>query len=128
MCRAFAVCCRSVLLSASPRGQSPTPTADLAADLQRNHTASPTSADFAQYRGGFEQQATERGRLLVKKPKDALGYCPKRSCSSRRTPNLLYIPQDRQVSQRDAAGSTPTGALLTGQRQHHARFNVAFDR
>ncbi len=94
-----------MLLGASVAAQStPAPTADaVARDIQRkyDHVAD-FSADFVHaYRGGvLKQQATERGKLLVKKPgKMRWEYtAPERKLFVSDGRKIYsYIPQDKQV-------------------------------
>ena len=93
------------------------------------------SADFVHtYRGGvLKQQATERGRLLVKKPgKMRWEYTApeKKLFVSDGRKIYSYIPQDKQVvvSTMPQDDEAPTPALfLTGKGDIVRDFNVAFD-
>ena len=114
------------------------PTADsVARDLQRRYDrVSDFSADFVHtYRGGvLKQQATERGRLLVKKPgKIRWEYTApeKKLFVSDGRKIYSYIPQDRQVvvSTMPQDDQTPAPALfLTGKGDLARDFNAAFDK
>lgn len=93
------------------------------------------SADFVHsYRGGvLRQQATERGRLLVKKPgKMRWEYTApeKKVFVSDGRKIYSYIPQDKQVvvSTMPADEQAPTPALfLTGKGNLVRDFDVAID-
>ena len=96
----------------------------VARDLQRKYDrVTDFSADFVHtYRGGvLKQQATERGRLLVKKPgKMRWEYTSpeKKLFVSDGRKIYSYIPQDRQVivSTMPQDDQAPTPALfLTGK-------------
>ncbi len=123
-----------VLLSA----QSEPATADtVARDLQRKYDrVSDFSTDFVHtYRGGvLRQQATERGRLLVKKPgKMRWEYTApeKKLFVSDGRKIYSYIPQDRQVvvSTMPRDDQAPIPALfLTGKGNITRDFNVTFDK
>jgi len=128
-----------LLLSASVGAQSTPPSTaeSLARDLQRKYDrVTDFSADFVhRYRGGvLKQQATERGRLLVKKPgKMRWEYTApeKKLFVSDGRKIYSYIPQDRQVivSTMPHDDQTPTPALfLTGTGNITRDFNVAFDK
>ena len=94
------------------------------------------STDFVHtYRGGvLKQQATERGRLLVRKPgKMRWEYTApeKKIFVSDGRKIYSYIPQDRQVvvSTMPQDDEAPTPALfLTGKGDIVRDFNVAFDK
>lgn len=127
-----------VLFTVPVWAQSAAPvTADaLARDLQRKYdSVSDFSADFVHaYRGGvLRQQATERGRLLVKKPgKMRWEYTApeKKLFVSDGHKIYSYIPQDRQVvvSTMPQGDQVPTPALfLTGKADITRDFHVAFD-
>jgi outer membrane lipoprotein carrier protein len=115
-----------------------TPTADsVARDLQKKYDrVADFSADFVHsYRGGvLKQQATERGRLMVKKPgKMRWEYSApeKKTFVSDGHKFYSYIPKDRQVIVSDvpAADKATTPALfLTGKGDIIRDFNVAFDK
>lgn len=118
--------------------QSQPTTADaVARDLQRKYDrVSDFSADFVHtYRGGvLRQQATERGRLLVKKPgKMRWEYTApeKKLFVSDGRKIYSYIPQDRQVvvSTMPQGDQAPTPALfLTGKGNITRDFDVAFEK
>lgn len=127
-----------LLLRASAFSQAAPPaTADsVARDLQRKYDRiSDFSTDFVHtYRGGvLKQQATERGRLLVKKPgKMRWEYTApeKKLFVSDGRKIYSYIPQDRQVvvSTMPQDDQSPTPALfLTGKGNITRDFTVAFD-
>jgi outer membrane lipoprotein carrier protein len=125
---------RPALLSA----QSGPANADaVARDLQRKYDrVTDFSADFVHtYRGGvLRQQATERGRLFVKKPgKMRWEYTApeKKLFVSDGRKIYSYIPQDRQVvvSTLPQDDQAPTPALfLTGKGNIVRDFNVATDK
>jgi outer membrane lipoprotein carrier protein len=109
----------------------------VAADLQQKYDrVMDFSADFVHtYRGGvLKQQATERGRLLVKKPgKMRWEYTApeKKLFVSDGRKIYSYIPQDRQVvvNTMPQGDQAPTPALfLTGRGNITRDFNVAFDK
>ncbi len=116
----------------------PPPQAEsVARDLQQRYDRiSDFSTDFVHtYRGGvLKQQATERGRLLVKKPgKMRWEYTEpeKKLFVSDGRKIYSYIPQDRQVvvSTMPQDDQAPTPALfLTGKGNIIRDFNVAFDK
>jgi outer membrane lipoprotein carrier protein len=127
-----------VLLSASIGAQSPAPTAaDFARDLQRKYDrVADFSADFVHaYRGGvLRQQATERGKLLVKKPgKMRWEYTsPERKLFVSDGRKIYsYIPADKQVMintvPQDEQAPTPA-LFLTGKGNIVRDFSVAFDK
>jgi outer membrane lipoprotein carrier protein len=127
------------LLSASVAGQSASaPAADaVARDLQQKYDrVTDFSADFVHaYRGGvLKQQATERGKLLVKKPgKMRWEYtAPERKVFVSDGRKIYsYIPADKQVviTTMPADEQAPTPALfLTGKGNIVRDFNVAFDK
>ena len=128
-----------VLLSASIAAQStPGATAEeVARDLQRKYDrVTDFSADFVHaYRGGvLKQQATERGRLLVKKPgKMRWEYtAPERKLFVSDGRKIYsYIPADKQVMintvPQDEQAPTPA-LFLTGKGNIVRDFNVAFDK
>ena len=116
----------------------PAPTADaVARDLQRKYDrVADFSADFVHaYRGGvLKQQATERGKLLVKKPgKMRWEYtAPERKLFVSDGRKIYsYIPQDKQVvittMPRDEQAPTPA-LFLTGKGDITRDFNVGFDK
>ncbi len=129
----------AVALAASLGAQSPpAATADaVARDLQRKYDGvSDFSADFIHaYRGGvLKQQATERGRLLVKKPgKMRWEYTSpeKKLFVSDGRKIYSYIPQDKQVvvatMPRDEQASSPA-LFLTGKGNLTRDFNASFDK
>ena len=113
-------------------------TADaLARDLQRKYDkVADFSADFVHaYRGGvLKQQATERGKLLVKKPgKMRWEYtAPERKLFVSDGRKIYsYIPLDKQVvvgtMPRDEQAPTPA-LFLTGKGDITRDFNAAFDK
>ena len=125
-----------LVLSAAAAAQSPSAEAT-AADLQRKYDrVADFSTDFVHsYRGGvLKQQATERGRLLVKKPgKMRWEYTSpeKKLFVSDGRKIYSYIPQDRQVivGTMPQGDQAPTPALfLTGRGNITRDFNVAFDK
>lgn len=108
----------------------------VARDLQKKYDrVSDFSADFVHsYRGGvLKQEATERGRLLVKKPgKMRWEYTSpeKKTFVSDGHKLYSYIPQDKQVivSTVPPDDEAPTPALfLTGKGNIVRDFSVAFD-
>lgn len=114
------------------------PTADaVARNLQQKYDRiKDFSADFVHtYRGGvLKQQATERGRLLVKKPgKMRWEYTApeKKIFVSDGRKIYSYIPQDKQVvvstMPQDDQAPTPT-LFLTGNGNIARDFNAAFDK
>ena len=124
-----------LLASAVAHAQAPTPEA-FARDIQQKYDRiKDFSADFVHtYRGGvLKQQATERGRLLVKKPgKMRWEYTApeKKLFVSDGRKIYSYIPQDKQVvvSSMPQGDQAPTPALfLTGNGNIARDFNVAFD-
>jgi outer membrane lipoprotein carrier protein len=137
--RVHALAGAALLLLTVPVRTQPTPpaTADaVARDLQRKYDGvSDFSADFVHtYRGGvLKQQATERGRLLVKKPgKMRWEYTApeKKLFVSDGRKIYSYVPQDKQVvvSTMPQDDQAPTPALfLTGRGNITRDFNVAFD-
>jgi outer membrane lipoprotein carrier protein len=118
-------------------GQSQPATVDvIARDLQKKYNGvADFSADFVHtYRGGvLKQQATERGKLLVKKPgKMRWEYTApeKKLFVSDGRKIYSYIPEDRQVvvSTMPQDDQAPTPALfLTGKGDIVRDFNVATD-
>lgn len=128
-----------LLLTVAPSAQ-PAPPASaeaVARDLQRKYDrVTDFSADFVHsYRGGvFKQQATEGGRLLVKKPgKMRWEYTSpeKKTFVSDGHKLYSYIPQDKQVlvSTVPPDDQAPTPALfLTGKGSLTRDFSVAFDK
>lgn len=126
-----------LLLTASAFAQTPATADSVAQDLQRKYDRiKDFSTDFVHaYRGGvLKQQATERGRLLVKKPgKMRWEYTApeKKLFISDGHKIYSYIPQDRQVvvSTMPQDDQAPTPALfLTGKGNITRDFNVAFDQ
>jgi outer membrane lipoprotein carrier protein len=127
----------TLLLNGALGAQSPPASADsMATDLQRKYDrVMDFSAEFVHtYRGGvLKQQATERGRLLVKKPgKMRWEYTApeKKLFVSDGRKIYSYIPQDRQVvvSTMPQDDQAPTPALfLTGKGNITRDFTVAFD-
>ena len=114
------------------------PTADgVARDLQRKYDrVVDFSADFVHaYRGGvLKQQATERGKLLVKKPgKMRWEYtAPERKLFVSDGRKIYsYIPQDKQVivgtMPKDEQAPTPA-LFLTGKGDITRDFTAAFDK
>ena len=117
-------------------GQAATPPMPSRGTCRRSTIASADfSADFVHsYRGGvLKQQATERGRLLVKKPgKMRWEYTApeKKLFVSDGRKIYSYIPQDKQVvvSTMPQDAEAPTPALfLTGKGNITRDFTVAFD-
>jgi outer membrane lipoprotein carrier protein len=129
---AFLILCFAALPSAQ------VPTADgLARDLQKRYDrVSDFSADFVHsYRGGvLKQQATERGRVLVKKPgKMRWEYTSpeKKLFVSDGRKIYSYVPLDRQVvvATMPSDERAPTPALfLTGKGDLTRDFTVSIDR
>ena len=126
-----------LLLTASTFAQTPATADSVAQDLQRKYDRiKDFSTDFVHaYRGGvLKQQATERGRLLVKKPgKMRWEYTApeKKLFISDGHKIYSYIPQDRQVvvSTMPQDDQAPTPALfLTGKGNITRDFTVAFDQ
>jgi outer membrane lipoprotein carrier protein len=128
-----------LLLTGPVAAQSPSaPAADAVAhDLQKKYDrVADFAADFVHaYRGGvLKQQATERGRLLVKKPgKMRWDYTnPERKLFVSDGRKIYsYIPQDRQVTvtTMPRGEQAPTPALfLTGQGDLTRDFSAAFDK
>ena len=125
------------LTTAAAAQTATTATADaVAKDVQRKYDAvRDFSADFVHsYRGGvLNQQATERGHLLVKKPgKMRWEYAaPEKKtfvCDGHEF--YSYIPQDKQVlvSPVPPDDAAPTPALfLTGKGNIARDFTVAYD-
>ncbi len=126
-------------VAAGPPRQSAQPAEPLsvARDLQKKYDrVVDFSADFVHtYRGGIlRQQATERGRLLVKKPgKMRWEYTApeKKLFVSDGRKIYSYIPQDRQVvvSTMPQDDQAPTPALfLTGKGDIVRDFNVVIEK
>jgi outer membrane lipoprotein carrier protein len=133
--KSWAAAVAVLLAVASPRGQAATADA-VARDLQAKYDrVADFSADFVHsYRGGvLKQQATERGRLLVKKPgKMRWEYtAPERKLFVSDGRKIYsYIPQDKQVvvSTMPHDAEAPTPALfLTGKGNITRDFTVVFD-
>ncbi len=127
-----------VVTLAGQVGAQSAQTADaLARDLQRRYDkVADFSADFVHaYRGGvLKQQATERGKLLVKKPgKMRWEYtAPERKLFVSDGRKIYsYIPLDKQVvvgtMPRDEQAPTPA-LFLTGKGDLTRDFNAAFDK
>ena len=125
-----------LFVSAASAAQSPS-AETTAANLQRKYDrVSDFSTDFVHsYRGGvLKQQATERGRLLVKKPgKMRWEYTSpeKKLFVSDGRKIYSYIPLDKQVivGTMPQGDQAPTPALfLTGRGDITRDFNVAFDK
>ena len=126
----------TVLLTVPVAGQGPT--ADVVArDLQRKYDrVTDFSAEFVHsYRGGIlKQQATERGRMLVKKPgKMRWEYTTpeKKTFVSDGHKIYSYIPQDKQVivGTMPRGDQAPTPALfLTGKGDITRDFTAVFDK
>jgi outer membrane lipoprotein carrier protein len=127
-----------VVALAGPVGAQSAQTADaLARDLQRRYDkVADFSADFVHaYRGGvLKQEATERGKLLVKKPgKMRWEYtAPERKLFVSDGRKIYsYIPLDKQVvvgtMPRDEQAPTPA-LFLTGKGDITRDFNAAFDK
>ena len=125
-----------LFVSAASAAQSPS-AETTAANLQRKYDrVSDFSTDFVHsYRGGvLRQQATERGRLLVKKPgKMRWEYTSpeKKLFVSDGRKIYSYIPLDKQVivGTMPQGDQAPTPALfLTGRGNITRDFNVAFDK
>ena len=126
----------ALLLTAPVAGQAPTADA-VASDLQRKYDrVTDFSADFVHsYRGGIlKQQATERGRMLVKKPgKMRWEYTTpeKKTFVSDGHKIYSYIPQDKQVmvGTMPRGEQAPTPALfLTGKGDITRDFTAVFDK
>ena len=127
-----------ILLSATVAAQSAPATAEaVARDLQQKYDrVVDFSADFVHaYRGGvLRQQATERGRLLVKKPgKMRWEYTApeKKLFVSDGRKVYSYVPQDKQVivgtMPKDEQAPTPA-LFLAGKGDITRDFDVAFDK
>ena len=123
-------------VSAAQTG-APASADSVARDLQKKYDRMVDfSADFVHsYRGGvLKQQATERGRLLVKKPgKMRWEYTTpeKKTFVSDGHKLYSYIPRDRQVlvSTVPPDDQAPAPALfLTGKGNIARDFNTAFDK
>jgi outer membrane lipoprotein carrier protein len=125
----------SLAFTGGVSAQSPTADA-VARDLQKKYDrVTDFSADFVHsYRGGvLKQQATERGRMMVKKPgKMRWEYTSpeKKSFVSDGHKMYSYLPKDRQVivstvPQDQAA--TPA-LFLTGKGNITRDYSVAFDK
>jgi outer membrane lipoprotein carrier protein len=126
----------SLAFTVSASAQSPTADS-VARDLQKKYDrVNDFSADFVHsYRGGvLKQQATERGRMMVKKPgKMRWEYTSpeKKTFVSDGHKMYSYLPKDRQVivstvpAQDDAA--TPA-LFLTGKGNITRDYTVAFDK
>jgi outer membrane lipoprotein carrier protein len=124
-----------MVLAITLKGQAPTPDS-VARDLQRKYDrVTDFSADFVHsYRGGIlKQQATERGRVLVKKPgKMRWEYTApeKKTFVSDGHKIYSYIPQDKQVivgtMPRDEQAPTPA-LFLTGKGDITRDFVPVFD-
>jgi outer membrane lipoprotein carrier protein len=123
----------------APSAQSAPPASAeaVARDLQKKYDrVTDFSADFVHsYRGGvLKQQATEGGRLLVKKPgKMRWEYTSpeKKTFVSDGHKLYSYIPQDKQllISTVPPDDQAPTPALfLTGKGSITRDFSVAFDK
>lgn len=134
--RAIGLIGLSLAFTVSASAQSPTADA-VARDLQKKYDrVNDFSADFVHsYRGGvLKQQATERGRMMVKKPgKMRWEYTSpeKKTFVSDGHKMYSYLPKDRQVivstvpAQDDAA--TPA-LFLTGRGNITRDYTVAFDK
>jgi outer membrane lipoprotein carrier protein len=127
-----------VVALAGQVGAQSAQTADaLARDLQHRYDkVADFSADFVHaYRGGvLKQQATERGKLLVKKPgKMRWEYtAPERKLFVSDGRKIYsYIPLDKQVvvgtMPRDEQAPTPA-LFLTGKGDLTRDFNAVFDK
>jgi outer membrane lipoprotein carrier protein len=126
-----------VVLAGSVGAQSSQTPDALARDLQRKYDkVTDFSADFVHaYRGGvLKQQATERGKLLVKKPgKMRWEYtAPERKLFVSDGRKIYsYIPLDKQVvvgtMPRDEQAPTPA-LFLTGKGDITRDFDAAFDK
>jgi outer membrane lipoprotein carrier protein len=126
----------SLAFTVSASAQSPTADA-VARDLQKKYDrVSDFSADFVHsYRGGvLKQQATERGRMMVKKPgKMRWEYTApeKKTFVADGHKMYSYLPKDRQVivSTVPAHDDAATPALfLTGRGNITRDYTVAFDK
>jgi outer membrane lipoprotein carrier protein len=126
------------MLTVAVSAQTPQRSADdVARDVQQKYDrVNDFSADFVHaYRGGIlKQQASERGRLLVKKPgKMRWEYtAPEKKIFVSDGHKLYsYIPQDKQVMvstvPRDDQAPTPA-LFLTGKGNIARDFTVAFDK
>ena len=124
-----------VVAAASGGAQSRTPEA-VARDIQQKYDrVRDFSSDFVHtYRGGvLKQQATERGKLLVKKPgKMRWEYtAPERKLFVSDGAKIYsYIPQDKQVTvgNMPQGDQAPTPALfLTGNGNLTRDFTPSFD-
>jgi outer membrane lipoprotein carrier protein len=133
--RAIGLIGLSFALTVRVSAQSPTADA-IARDLQKKYDrVNDFSADFVHtYRGGvLKQQATERGRMMVKKPgRMRWEYTSpeKKTFVSDGHKMYSYLPKDRQVivstvPQDEAA--TPA-LFLTGRGNITRDYTVAFDK
>jgi outer membrane lipoprotein carrier protein len=127
----------TVLPASAEQSPGPSSADAIARDLQAKYDrVSDFSTDFVHsYRGGvLKQQATEKGRLLVRKPgKMRWEYTApeKKLFVSDGRKIYSYIPQDRQVviTTMPPDDQAPTPALfLTGKGNITRDFNVAFDK
>ena len=125
----------TLAFTAGVAAQSPTADA-VARDLQKKYDrVNDFSADFVHtYRGGvLKQQATERGRMMVKKPgKMRWEYTSpeKKTFVSDGHKMYSYLPKDRQVIVSTVPEKeTATPALfLTGRGNITRDYTVAFDK
>jgi len=133
--RAIGLIGLSLAFTAGVSAQGPTADA-VARDLQKKYdSVNDFSADFVHsYRGGvLKQQATERGRMMVKKPgKMRWEYTSpeKKTFVSDGHKMYSYLPKDRQVivstvPQHEAA--TPA-LFLTGRGNITRDYTAAFDK
>jgi outer membrane lipoprotein carrier protein len=135
--RYFAGFVLGLTVTASAQTGEPASADSVARDLQKKYDRiTDFSADFVHsYRGGvLKQQATEQGRLLVKKPgKMRWEYTSpeKKTFVSDGHKLYSYIPQDKQVvvSTVPPDDQAPSPALfLSGKGNITRDFNVAFDK
>lgn len=130
-------CLVGLAFAAGVSGQSGPSAEAFARDLQKRYDrVSDFSADFTHtYRGGvLRQQATERGRLLIKKPgRMRWEYTsPEQKLFVSDGHKLYsYIPQDRQVMVRSVPqdeGATTPILFLSGKGDLTRDFAVSFDQ
>jgi outer membrane lipoprotein carrier protein len=127
MTRTLAVLCALLLAAALPRAQATRPADALAKDLQtRYQSIRDFSADFVQsYRAGvLKTQTSESGTVAVKKPgKMRWTYVKpeRKEFVSNGTKMYMYFPDDRQVTERDAADQATTPDLFLSGRGDIAR-------
>ena len=127
MTRTLAVLTALLLCAASPDAQTKRPADALARDLQtRYQSISDFSADFVQsYRAGvLKTQTRESGTVAVKKPgKMRWTYVKpeRKEFVSDGSKMSIYIPEDKQVIERDTADQATTPDLFLSGRGDIAR-------